>query len=389
LDTVKQWMPKDALRGGSWAKSWSPGARVLTLANGQKAEFKSYDQDLLSFESAAVDYIWFDEEPTRKEIFTSCLLRLVARGGRWLMTLTPVLSLQGKGAIAEQLWDRRHEPDVDYQCVQLYTGDNPHLPAVEVAKLSKLPPEEQQVRLYGAFARLGGRILSEFDPRRHLVPDHLPDLSLRHFLIIDPGWHVAGHLFAAVDTKGRIVLYAEHYAQQEAIPHRMAVLHGLWQAFGKPDYDVIGDAAAFARTRQGGTDKVLPSDFDEYQVAADRLGATWFRPRPCQKGDEMAYRVKRYLQYDMLTVCQGLAKWRWEQERWVRQQDRGGPAASERAVPERPVSRNDHLMDCTRYLCNELPEPEAPPEDQRRDPRAEHWQAELAAIEGTGPRDIV
>lgn len=374
LDTVKAWVPKDALRRGSWQRSYSAGARVLTLANGAKVEFKSFDQDLLAFESAAVDYIWFDEEPTRREIFTSCLLRLIDRAGRWLMTLTPVLSLQGKGAIAEELWDRRHEAGADYHCVQLFTQDNPHLPANEVAKLERLPEEERQVRLYGAFARLGGRVLSEFDPGRHLVADHIPDLGLRHFLVIDPGWNVAAHLFASVDRRGRITLYAEHYAEEEPIPVRMAVLHAMWQAFGKPSYDVIADSAAFSVNRQGGTEHVNPADMDEYVTAAEKLGATWFQPRQCTKGDPYAYRVKRYLQYDMLLVCRGLAKWRWEQERWTRQRDRGGPAALERAVPDRPIKRYDHLMDTTRYLCNELPDPEPLPQDQTFNAHQDYWE---------------
>ena len=61
------------------------------------------------------------------------------------------------------------------------------------------------------------------------MADHIPDRSFRHYLIIDPGWHTAAHLFAAVDPRGVITLYAEHYAQQEAIPARMTVLHAMWR----------------------------------------------------------------------------------------------------------------------------------------------------------------
>lgn len=381
LEALRRWMPTDALRGGSWARSYSPGSFTLTLADNTKYEFKSYDQDLLAFESAAVDHIWFDEEPTRKAIFSSCLLRLVDRRGTWDMTLTPVLSLQGKTGIAEELWEAREEgergssPFGAFRTVQLYTSANVHLPAEEVAALETLPEEEKQVRLYGAFARLGGRVLSEFDPSRHLVPPTVPDRDWRHYLIIDPGWHTAAHLFAAVDNRGTILLYAEHYARQEPIRTRVAVCDAIWRAVGSPEFEkVIVDSAAFDNIRQGGSEVLHPSDVAEYRQAADDLGATWFRPSRSRKGDEQAYRVQRYLAYGKLFVCRDLKWWQWEQERWTRQRDRESALSQERAVPDKPIDRYDHLMDATRYLVNELPDPIPDPPSDLYDPYAEHWK---------------
>lgn len=384
LEAIQRWMPVDALRGGSWSTAYSPGSFVLTLADRTKFEFKSYDQDLLAFESAAVDHIWFDEEPTRRQIYTSCMLRLVDRRGTWDMTLTPVLSLEGRGWV-EELWEARHEAQGQYECLVLPTTGNRYLPQDEVERTAAgLAEEERQVRLYGAFARLGGRVLSEFDARRHLVSDYLPDPALRHYLIIDPGWRTAAHLYAAVDHAGRITLYDEYYARETPIPQRMQVLHALWMAHGRPDYDVIADAAAFPQTRQGGSDKLLPSDMDEYREAAAQVGAAWFSPRPCRKGDEYAYRVKRYLSADMLVVCKSLRWWQWEQERWTRQKERQGPAAMERAEPDRPIDRYNHLMDCTRYLVNELPDP-LPVESPRPTLLERHW----ARVADEAERDYV
>jgi phage terminase large subunit-like protein len=363
LEAIKNWMPTEALRGGSWATAYSPSAYVLTLANGTKLQFKSYDQGLLQFESAKVGHIWFDEEPTQPAIFTSCLLRLVDERGTWDMTLTPVLSLQGKTGIAEQLWDgkadgaRGESAYGRYDTVQLFTSRNVHLPQEEVVALERLPEEEKQVRLYGAFARLGGRVLSEFNPSFHLKNDFIPPTSWRHYLVIDPGWHVADHRWFAVDPKGQVWNYAEHYAKQQPIPQRMAILHALWQAFGGPQVDVIADAASFARTRQGGSEHVNPSDMSEYRTAAEKIGAQWFEPRPCRKADPNAYRVKRYLAAGMFFVCRCCRMWLWEQERWTWMRERTGPRATEMPRPDQPSQANDHAMDTTRYLFNELPDP--------------------------------
>lgn len=352
LETIRRWMPVEALWGQSWGLAYSLDSSVLHLANGCKLVFKSFDQDLLSFESHAVDFIWFDEEPPNKRIFTSCLLRLVDRAGAWMMTLTPVLSLEGKSGIAEELWENRQrgERDGQYKTFQLFTSDNVHLPTEEVAKLDKLPEEEKAVRLYGAFARLGGRVLVEFDPKRHVVPDFIPPKSWRWFCLTDPGWRTAAHLWAAVDPEGCVYLVDELYVHETPLPHRLSALAGMYRMYGEPPVDVVMDPAGFDLKRNT-SGRESPSDAQEYMVEAlketgGKVLAPWYIPRPGNNSDPGAYRVKRYLAADKLKVCRGLKWWQWEQERWTRQRERTGPLATERAVPEKPIDRYNHLQDC-------------------------------------------
>lgn len=378
LEELRRWIPKEALRGGEWEKAYSSGARVLSLANGSVVVFKGYDQGLLKFESDAVHFVWMDEEPEDKRVWSSCQMRLADYDGSWMITATPVLSLQGKGWL-EELWEGRNRPDCGYDTHQLFSYSNPYLKSWVLDEIfGNLSEEERVVRAQGAFARLGGRVLSEFDARRHLVTrEFLPPRSWRHYLVIDPGWNKAGHLFAAVDPNGRIWLYGEHYQGEWRPEQHMAVLHQLWKAFGKPEYDVLMDPAGFSLKRTT-TGRESPSDAAEYSAAADALGASWFVPRPANNGDMYAWRVKRYLAADMLKVFASLRWWRWEQERWTRQREREGVAAGERAVPDKPVDRNNHMMDPTRYLCNELPDPLPRPEEGVYSAAAEHWKAELA-----------
>lgn len=377
LEELRAKIPKHNLRGGSWATAWSPMARVLTLENGSVVVFKGYDQGLLKFESDAIDGFWFDEEPEDKKIFTSCLMRLADRDGCWLITATPVLSLLGKGWL-EDLWNGREDPHCGYEVFQLFSYMNPYLSTRVLDELfGQMAHEERQVRAYGAFARLSGRVLSEFDPGRHIVrAEFLPPREWRHYLVIDPGWNKAGHLFAAVDPQARVWLYAEHYAGELRPEEHMTVLHALWSAFGKPDFDTLMDPAGFTIKRTT-TGKESPSDAAEYLAAAEKLGATWFVPRPADNGDVYAWRVKRFLAADLIRVFASCKSWLWEQERWIRQRPREGGLANERAVPDKPIDRDNHLMDPTRYLCNELPDPLPVPEDQTRNVHAEYWQSEL------------
>jgi hypothetical protein len=245
----------------------------------------------------------------------------------------------------------------------------------KVKELREKFAQEYPANAEEAFVSTGGRVLSEFvaqrAPQGHLVADFLPPRTWRHFLVIDPGWNTAGHLFAAVDPDGRLWLYGEHYAGELLPADHMAVLHALWGVYGKPVYDVLMDPAGFSIKRTT-TGHEHPSDADEYRAAAEKLGAEWFAPRPANNGDPMAYRVKRYLAADLVRVCEGMQWWRWEAARWVRQAPRAGLAASEKRLPEKPVDRNNHLMDPTRYLCNELPDP-LPVPKEAPGPLQRHW----------------
>lgn len=365
LETLRRWAPSEALRGGSWERAYAIGPKTLTWAQGQRTVFKGYDQGPLAFESAALDWIWFDEEPPDRTIYTSCLMRLARRRGRWMMTATPVLSLLAQGWI-EDLWEERHEAEErgDYHTFQLFTSANPWIPPEELERLLRLPEEERQVRLYGAFARLGGRVLSEFDPSQDLVPDFLPPREWRHYLIIDPGWHKTGHLWAAVDREGDVWVHGEHYQGEWRPAQHMIVAHGMWEAFGRPEVDARMDPAGFALKRTT-TGHELPSDVEEYRVAAEELGATWFQPRRADNSDPYAWRLKRYLGANRWKVCRGCRWWQWEAERWTREKERRGPAAVERPVPDKPIDRHNHLMACSRYLANLLPEPIPAPEPPR------------------------
>lgn len=359
LEQLKMLIPPRALKGGSWATAFSPTEHRVDLVNKSVVLFKSYSQGPLAFESDAIMYSWLDEEPPDKTIWTSTLMRLIDFSGQWMMTATPILSLEGKGWI-EELWDNRMKPGCPYVVHQLFTRENTTLSKATIeASFANLSDEERQVREYGAFARVGGKVLSEFKPDVHLIDGFIPPADWRHYIIIDPGGRNAtAALFAAVDPDGVIYLYAEYYEKDRLPGDHIISIDAIVRALNVPweTVETIIDSSAWDIERTLAQGKLDRSLRQEYQMQADLLDAKWFRPNKSNKADVFAWRVKRYFKSSKLFVMKHLHWWQWEAERWTYPK---GTRSFEmnHGLPEQPVNKDNHLMDCTRYLVNELPDP--------------------------------
>ena len=111
-------------------------------------QFKSSDSGQAKFQGDAVDFIWFDEEPTKTDIFNECMMRLIDSAGIWWMTATPVNG-------TAWLKTKTEEDDVFVTSGAMW--DNPYIPLEEVQKKSdKLSEDEQLVRIEGKYIVFGG-----------------------------------------------------------------------------------------------------------------------------------------------------------------------------------------------------------------------------------------
>lgn len=348
LEQLKMLIPPRALKGGSWATAFSPTEHRVDLVNKSVVLFKSYSQGPLAFESDAIHWCWHDEEPPDKTIWTSSLMRLIDFSGQWMMTATPLLSLEGKGWI-EELWDNRMKPGCPYVVHQLFTRENTTLSKATIeASFANLSDEERQVREYGAFARVGGKVLSEFKPDVHLIDGFIPPADWRHYIIIDPGGRNAtAALFAAVDPDGVIYLYAEYYEKDRLPGDHIISIDAIVRALNVPweTVETIIDSAAWNVERTLAQGKLDRSLLQEYQMQADLLDAKWFRPNKSNKADVFAWRVKRYFKSSKLFVMKHLHWWQWEAERWTYPK---GTRSFEmnHGLPEKPVDKDNHLLDC-------------------------------------------
>jgi len=111
-------------------------------------QFKSSDSGREKFQGDAVDFIWFDEEPSKTDIFSECMMRLIDRAGIWWMTATPV---NGTAWLKAQI-----EKD-DVFDITAAMWDNPYIPLEEIKKqAAELTDDERDVRIEGKYVVFGG-----------------------------------------------------------------------------------------------------------------------------------------------------------------------------------------------------------------------------------------
>ncbi|MBQ8178583.1 MAG: terminase family protein [Clostridia bacterium] len=170
--------------------------------------FKSCQQGREKFQGASLDFVWFDEEPTR-DVYYECLMRVVDKVGDVFGTMTP---LKGLTWVYDEIYlNPRDDPEI--WCTQMEWGDNPFLKKAEIERLSKVMGDDDlDARKYGRFQSRGGMVYPEFDVSVHLMdPVSLPK-EWQCAISIDPGLKnpLSCH-FYYMDYDGVIYVVDEHY----------------------------------------------------------------------------------------------------------------------------------------------------------------------------------
>jgi len=248
IPQLKQWVPPSQLRGGSWFSAYDSMERVLNFENGSFVELMSYDQDLDKFAGTSRDFVHYDEEPP-EDIRIECLARLIDRKGREWFTLTPV---EGMAWIFDQLYEPGIggiNPGIDV--IEVDMTENPHLDMDEVEEfLSKLSPEERDIRGHGKFVTRGGLVYKKFSTRTHVIdtidPTQFRGSQYKWYMSLDHGFNnPTAVLWHIVDRDGRIITFAEHYEAERTVEYHAAVIKEREKQFKRtPDIRVCDPALA-------------------------------------------------------------------------------------------------------------------------------------------------
>lgn len=354
LDKLVSFIPPKALRGGNMAMAYSVGARTLYLENGSYVVLKSYAQDVVQFSGDDIDGVWFDEEPPRP-IFIECMMRLIDRGGRALLTMTPD---KGMTYVYDEVYLKANLPGSHIFAVTVGMEDNPHLDPAEIEIASRgLTDEEKQVKIHGRFVRRAGLVYKEFDPLLHVLQANFtPPPSWNWVMAVDPGINnPTAVLWAAVSPDDVLYIVDEHYEAGRTARHHAGMIKAIERDLGVKRILRVIDPYGFTRSHDA------RSWSDEY-----REQGLHFRPanNKVQAGiNQVMQRMeiitdekgnKRTRLY-VNPRCENLIREITQEYEW--RQVSAARAAMGFSGGDKPFAKGNDCCDCLRYIAMTKPLP--------------------------------
>ena len=233
-------------------------------------------------------------------------------------------------------------PETDAE-VRVYS-DNPHLPADYIKHLLSMPPMWVNRYVYCSWDDFAGLVYPMFDEKVHVIkPFDMPKWWNR-YVVYDYGYkNPTSILFAAVDDEKNIFVYDIVYGDEMRIDEIVPMVEDRLET--GIDYEFIADPSINRTERDGYS---IADEWEEY-------GIEWERAN----NDKRAGfdRVARYLTTDKNGHCQlkffdvrnmgflldEIMDYKWKELKH---------GHSQKSAPEEPVKKNDHAMDCVRYLVH-------------------------------------
>lgn len=246
---LMKWVPKAALRGGTWSKAFNGDRMQLSFVNGSTLTFKTYKQAPDTLGGATLQFVWYDEPPpqlTRDEAAT----RLLATGGPEWYTMTPLKS--NAGWVRREIWRNRAADHITICKWSMH--DNPYLNDKKRKLLLESYKTDiwRKAREFGDFMDMAGQVYPDFD--RAVVQRVPPNAMLDHVWGIDPGIRNAAIICGGFDGHGQDWIYNEaliqngtptQYAQRIDV---LLAFHGL----RRTDITFVIDPAARQRSQATG-----------------------------------------------------------------------------------------------------------------------------------------
>lgn len=348
--TIEKWVPKAALRGGRWDKSWNGEREMLTFANGSTINFKTYKQDPSTLGGAAIHFCGYDEPPPKKHRGEG-KMRLVDYAGYEMFAMTPLEV--NTGWTRRDIWRKREAANITV--IKASIHDNPYLTdeAKEEA-LSIYPEHERKAREFGDFLDFGGLIYPDFSrcvlPHDHglvvcrgnehmLDPEFVRSID-DHVVGIDPGIRNAGFSFSAYDNENVKWMWADGKLQ-DCTPREYAEFaRATLSRWGVPEEKVSFVADPAARSRgQTNAETVLSS------LALERIYANAGQNDVHAGIGQMRTRMQ-YGRYWVGPNCRYIQD---EADDYAAKEP-GEHDDDSHLVPQKG---NDHVLDADRYSCME------------------------------------
>jgi len=230
-----------------------------------------------------------------------------------------------------------------YALFELSTLDNIYLPRDYINQLLTYPPRWVNRYVFNSWEEFEGLVFDEYLESRNKIDLYEPSETEQHYIILDYGYkNPTAIVFASTDYDGITRVYDVYYESGKLVSE-------ISQCIKKNKFFTraikLIDPSAYRSERDGSS---VANEF--------RDNGIYFR-----KADNNVLqginRVNEYFKSARLLVCKNcidvfkeLSNYRWREIK----------ISQDRNEYEEPIKKDDHLMDCLRYLVNEIYTPVAP-----------------------------
>ena len=298
---------------------------------------------------------WFDEEVENEDWYPEISARLSDNSGLFLWSATPQA---GNPQLYDLSVEAEEQADLEHPRVRehlMLLSDNLYLtPEAKAALSASLSDEEQRVRIHGQHAISTLRIFPEFNISLHGIQSNVVTDEWAVYLSIDPGRQVCAVLFIAVpppehELHGHVVVFDELYLRNCDAKKFAASMAEKLQ--GRMPVLMLIDPNEAVK-HETGSGKTVE---DQYRTALagqkiqSLLGGPGFAYGYDQvKGGLEA--VRQTMEMDRA----GMSHWLFcinKLPNFLKEIKHYRFRKKDNVVTDEVHKKNDHLMDCWRYLA--------------------------------------
>ena len=328
----------------------------INCRDGSTIDFLSAEQSDMAFEGADWDFYWGDE-PQKKRQFDAIMRGLIDRGGRVLLTFTPLVEPWMKSELLDKSDGKRIEAFVVDTYDNLYDiKGKPILTQANIDEMARWWDDDtKESRLHGKFFHLRGIVYPMFSEiHQHEFAYEYPDPV---YAVLDPHDRQPHHvIWAFVDRKDHVYVHSE--LDVACTVQELAKLIKAHEA--RNGYRM---KKRIIDPNFGRRPLVTTGRNFIQELAASKCPG-WIEANDFK--EEGHLKVRDYLHYDKKqpishtnTPRLFFSKSRvpntiksirdYQYEEWV------GKIAGERDPKEKPKDKNTHGADTVRYLCMSEP----------------------------------
>jgi phage terminase large subunit-like protein len=334
------------------------------LKNGSVFDILTYEQKTDMYEGWKGHIAWFDEPPPRDK-YVATLRGLVDYNGRNWLTLTPLT----QPWIYDDIYTKQ---DKNKFVATTDIRDNITLSEEAIKSFeSKLTEEEKEARLHGRFLHLSGLVYKEFNPDIHICePVKVQKLWTRYFCIDPHDRSPTACLWLAVDPNNNHWIYDELWLENmdlDQIAHAIHVQEGKLvprMRFIDPHMDKENVLTGGFNVRQ---ELMKLGVYCERAYTDPVLGKSRIRQALKPKFSPL-----KQTEIPQLMVSRNCPRTIYEFQHYI--WDEYKRSKEELTAKQKPKKKNDHFMDCLRYIYNF--EPRFIPPDEEEESGDVQWAGE-------------